>query len=57
MLTISLCLSYRSLGGAAYTEALCDMEKQSPELSGGVLFSDPRLVANGFKIKLTPGML
>lgn len=32
------------------------MEKQSPELSGGVLFSDPRLVANGFKIKLTPGL-
>ncbi|XP_054471123.1 PMS1 protein homolog 1 [Anoplopoma fimbria] len=45
-----------SLGGAEYTEALCNMEKQSPELNGGALFSDPRLVANGFKIKLTPGL-
>ncbi|XP_044072238.1 PMS1 protein homolog 1 isoform X2 [Siniperca chuatsi] len=45
-----------SLGGAEYTEALCSMEKQSPELNGGALFSDPRLVANGFKIQLTPGL-
>ncbi|XP_074514494.1 PMS1 protein homolog 1 [Sebastes fasciatus] len=45
-----------SLGGAEYTEALCNMEKQSPELDGGAVFSDPRLVANGFKIKLTPGL-
>ncbi|XP_068429200.1 PMS1 protein homolog 1 [Clinocottus analis] len=46
-----------SLGGAGLTEVLCNMEKQSPELTGGgVLFSDPRLVANGFKIKLTPGL-
>uniref|UniRef100_A0A8C2ZL55 PMS1 homolog 1, mismatch repair system component n=1 Tax=Cyclopterus lumpus TaxID=8103 RepID=A0A8C2ZL55_CYCLU len=45
-----------SLGGAGYTEALCNMEKRSPELDGGALFSDPRLVANGFKIKLTPGL-
>ncbi|XP_070770762.1 PMS1 protein homolog 1 [Enoplosus armatus] len=45
-----------SLGGAEYTEALCNMEKQSPELNGGALFSDPRLVANGFKIRLTPGL-
>ncbi|XP_075961872.1 PMS1 protein homolog 1 isoform X1 [Anarhichas minor] len=44
-----------SLGGAEYTEALCNMEKQSPELNGGALFCDRRLVANGFKIKLTPG--
>uniref|UniRef100_A0A8C9ZKC9 PMS1 homolog 1, mismatch repair system component n=1 Tax=Sander lucioperca TaxID=283035 RepID=A0A8C9ZKC9_SANLU len=44
------------LGGADYTEALCNMEKQSPELNGGALFSDPRLVANGFKIQLTPGL-
>ncbi|XP_033990117.1 PMS1 protein homolog 1 isoform X3 [Trematomus bernacchii] len=45
-----------SLGGAEYTEALCNMEKQSPELHGGALFSDPRLVANGFKIQFTPGL-
>ncbi|XP_035532840.1 PMS1 protein homolog 1 [Morone saxatilis] len=45
-----------SLGGAEYTEALCNMEKQRPELNGGAFFSDPRLVANGFKIQLTPGL-
>ncbi|GLD51510.1 PMS1 protein homolog 1 [Lates japonicus] len=45
-----------SLGGAEYTDALCNMEKQSPELNGQTVFSDPRLVANGFKIKLTPGL-
>ncbi|XP_070832767.1 PMS1 protein homolog 1 isoform X2 [Chaetodon trifascialis] len=45
-----------SLGGAEYTEALCSMEKQSPELNGRAFFSDPRLVANGFKIQLTPGL-
>ncbi|XP_041662293.1 PMS1 protein homolog 1 [Cheilinus undulatus] len=45
-----------NLGGAEYTEALCNMEKQKPDLNGGALFSDPRLVANGFKIKLTPGL-
>ncbi|KAE8299558.1 PMS1 protein-like protein 1 DNA mismatch repair protein PMS1 [Larimichthys crocea] len=45
-----------SLGGAEYTEALCNMEKQSPELNGRTFFSDPRLVANGFKIQLTPGL-
>lgn len=46
----------RSLGGAEYTEALCNMEKQSPELSGEVYFCDPRLVANGFKVRLIPGI-
>lgn len=56
-LSISLVLICRSLGGAEYTEALCNMEKQSPELDGGAFFSDPRLVANGFKIRLIPGML
>ncbi|CAN9497966.1 unnamed protein product [Ophioblennius macclurei] len=43
-----------NLGGAELTRTLCDMQKQSPELNGEVLFSDPRLVANGFKIKLSP---
>ncbi|KAM9710919.1 PMS1 protein homolog 1 isoform 1-T3 [Menidia menidia] len=46
-----------SLGGAEYTEALCNMELQKPELSGEAFFSDPRLLANGFKIKLTPGTM
>ncbi|KAM9364166.1 PMS1 protein homolog 1 isoform 1-T2 [Pholidichthys leucotaenia] len=45
-----------NLGGAEYNEALCNMEKQTPELNGEAFFSDPRLVANGFKIKLTPGL-
>ncbi|KAG7501999.1 PMS1 protein-like 1 [Solea senegalensis] len=44
------------LGGAEYSDALCDMEKQKPELNGQVILSDPRLVANGFKIRLTPGV-
>ncbi|XP_030614068.1 PMS1 protein homolog 1 [Archocentrus centrarchus] len=52
----SIQLTDGSLGGAEYTEALCNMEKQSSELNGAALFSDPRLVANGFKIKLTPGV-
>ncbi|XP_029967537.1 PMS1 protein homolog 1 [Salarias fasciatus] len=43
-----------NLGGAEFTRTLCDMQKQSPELNGDVVFSDPRLVANGFKIKLSP---
>ncbi|XP_028291694.1 PMS1 protein homolog 1 isoform X2 [Gouania willdenowi] len=44
-----------NLGGAEYTKALCNMKKQSPELNGSVFFADPRLVANGFKVKLTSG--
>ncbi|KAM8855680.1 PMS1 protein homolog 1 [Spinachia spinachia] len=44
------------LGGAEYAEALCNMEKQSPELNGGALFCDPRLLANGFQIRLTAGL-
>ncbi|XP_076016700.1 PMS1 protein homolog 1 [Genypterus blacodes] len=44
-----------NLGGAEYTQALCSMDQQEPELSGGAIFSDPRLVANGFKIRITAG--
>ncbi|KAF3695146.1 PMS1 protein -like protein 1 DNA mismatch repair protein PMS1 [Channa argus] len=44
------------LGGAEYTETLCSMEKQTPEPNGQTLFSDPRLIANGFKVKVTPGL-
>lgn len=47
----------RNLGGAEYTDALYNMKKQNPEPNGQAFFSDPRLVANGFKIKLTPGKL
>ncbi|XP_075870134.1 PMS1 protein homolog 1 isoform X3 [Nelusetta ayraudi] len=43
-----------NLGGAEYTEALCNMEKKSPELNGEVFFCDARLVANGFHIRLCP---
>lgn len=31
------------------------MEKGSPSLTGEVFFTDARLVANGFQIKLSPG--
>ncbi|XP_054644136.1 PMS1 protein homolog 1 isoform X2 [Dunckerocampus dactyliophorus] len=46
-----------SLGGTEYIEALCNMEKQNPDLNGGMFISDQRLVANGFKIRLTPGVM
>ncbi|XP_042282538.1 PMS1 protein homolog 1 isoform X2 [Thunnus maccoyii] len=45
-----------SLGGAEYFEALCYMKKQNPDLNGTTFISDPRIVANGFKIRLTPGL-
>lgn len=51
-----LSLSCRSLGGAEYVEALCNMKKQNPDLNGTTFISDPRIVANGFKIRLTPGL-
>ncbi|KAF7655820.1 hypothetical protein LDENG_00049500 [Lucifuga dentata] len=44
-----------NLGGAEYAQTLCSMEKQDPELNGETFFSDPRLVANGFKIRIGPG--
>uniref|UniRef100_A0A7N5ZZ01 HMG box domain-containing protein n=1 Tax=Anabas testudineus TaxID=64144 RepID=A0A7N5ZZ01_ANATE len=49
-------LTEGNLGGAEYTDALYNMKKQNPEPNGQAFFSDPRLVANGFKIKLTPGL-
>ncbi|XP_061647817.1 PMS1 protein homolog 1 isoform X2 [Phyllopteryx taeniolatus] len=45
----------RSLGGSDSMEALCNMEKLSPDLNGRMFISDPRLVANGFKVRLKPG--
>ncbi|XP_033900372.3 PMS1 protein homolog 1-like [Acipenser ruthenus] len=43
------------LGGPQYTDALCSMEKEGPTLNGVTYFSDPRLVSNGFKVRLIPG--
>uniref|UniRef100_A0A8C9VG86 PMS1 homolog 1, mismatch repair system component n=1 Tax=Scleropages formosus TaxID=113540 RepID=A0A8C9VG86_SCLFO len=43
------------LGGPENTRVLCDMQKETADLSGATYFSDPRLVANGFRIRLTPG--
>ncbi|XP_049583727.1 PMS1 protein homolog 1 isoform X2 [Syngnathus scovelli] len=44
-----------SLGGRDHMETLCNMERASPDVNGRVFISDPRLVANGFRIRLTPG--
>ncbi|XP_077392537.1 PMS1 protein homolog 1 isoform X2 [Festucalex cinctus] len=44
-----------SLGGSDNMETLCDMEKQSPDVNGRMFISDPRIVANGFQVRLTPG--
>ena len=44
-----------ALGVAEYAQALYAMAMGSPELNGMTLFADPRLVANGFEIKLNPG--
>ncbi|KAM9486397.1 PMS1 protein homolog 1 isoform 2-T5 [Clarias gariepinus] len=43
------------LGGPEFMDVLMNMEKGSPSLTGEVLFTDARLVANGFQIRLTPG--
>lgn len=38
-------------------EALRNMTKESVRFDGSSYFVDSRLVANGFKIKITPGMI
>ncbi|XP_072541561.1 PMS1 protein homolog 1 [Salminus brasiliensis] len=43
------------LGGSEHMDVLMSMEKGSPSLNGEIYFTDPRLVANGFKIRLGPG--
>ncbi|XP_066542670.1 PMS1 protein homolog 1 isoform X2 [Hoplias malabaricus] len=43
------------LGGTEYMEILTSMQKSSPSLHGEIYFTDPRLVANGFQIRLFPG--
>ncbi|XP_036401175.1 PMS1 protein homolog 1 isoform X2 [Megalops cyprinoides] len=42
------------LGGAEYTSVLCNMERGNPDPGGVTCFSDPRLLWNGFQIRLTP---
>ncbi|XP_019728416.1 PMS1 protein homolog 1 isoform X2 [Hippocampus comes] len=44
-----------SLGGSDAMESLCNMEKQRPDVNGRMFISDPRVVANGFQVRLTPG--
>uniref|UniRef100_A0A8C2DX34 PMS1 homolog 1, mismatch repair system component n=1 Tax=Cyprinus carpio TaxID=7962 RepID=A0A8C2DX34_CYPCA len=43
------------LGGPQYMDVLLNMEKDSPCFNGDVYFTDPRLVANGFEIRMIPG--
>uniref|UniRef100_A0A9J8AD36 PMS1 homolog 1, mismatch repair system component n=1 Tax=Cyprinus carpio carpio TaxID=630221 RepID=A0A9J8AD36_CYPCA len=45
------------LGGPEYMEVLLNMEKDSACFNGDIYFTDPRLVANGFEIKMIPGSL
>ncbi|XP_035988518.1 PMS1 protein homolog 1 [Fundulus heteroclitus] len=46
-------LTQGNLGGPEYLETLCGMERSAAGPDGAVFFSDPRLVANGFKVQLT----
>ncbi|RXN31394.1 PMS1 -like protein [Labeo rohita] len=43
------------LGGTEYMDILLNMEKGSPCFNGDINFTDPRLVANGFEIRMIPG--
>ncbi|XP_023398520.1 PMS1 protein homolog 1 isoform X5 [Loxodonta africana] len=43
-------------GGSHYLEVLCKMTTDDQGYSGSTYLSDPRLTANGFKIKLIPGV-
>ncbi|XP_078084711.1 PMS1 protein homolog 1 isoform X2 [Mustelus asterias] len=45
------------LGGPQYIDGLSKMEQKHTTLNGITYFTDPRLVFNGFKIQLIPGML
>ncbi|XP_053327822.1 PMS1 protein homolog 1 [Spea bombifrons] len=55
MLDSAIILTDRLLGGPAYLDALLGMQKDPPRMNGDVYFSDLRLTANGFQIKMTPG--
>ncbi|KAM8933855.1 PMS1 protein homolog 1 [Pelodytes ibericus] len=50
-------LTDRLLGGPQYLDILLGMQKDSPKPNGDVYFSDVRLTANGFCIKMIPGKL
>nr|XP_042698361.1 PMS1 protein homolog 1 isoform X2 [Chrysemys picta bellii] len=41
--------------GSHYMDSLYNMTKDCQKLNGSIYLSDPRLIANGFKIKMTPG--
>ncbi|XDV30123.1 hypothetical protein PO909_033108 [Leuciscus waleckii] len=43
------------LGGPEYMDVLLNMEKDSACFNGHIYFTDPRLVANGFEIRMIPG--
>ncbi|NXJ79457.1 PMS1 protein, partial [Trogon melanurus] len=43
------------IGGSQYMAALCKMQKDHRSFNGSSYLSDPRLVANGFQIKLIEG--
>ncbi|XP_067301203.1 PMS1 protein homolog 1 isoform X1 [Pseudorasbora parva] len=45
------------LGGPEYMDVLLNMEKDSACFNGDIYFIDPRLVANGFEIRMIPGSL
>ncbi|KAM4697813.1 PMS1 protein homolog 1 [Rhinophrynus dorsalis] len=49
-------LTDRLLGGSQYLDALSDMQRGSPKINGEIYFTDSRLTANGFQIKIIPGM-
>uniref|UniRef100_A0A8C5QF05 HMG box domain-containing protein n=1 Tax=Leptobrachium leishanense TaxID=445787 RepID=A0A8C5QF05_9ANUR len=57
ILDTPIILNDRLLGGAQYLPVLLSMEKESPKLNGNMYFSDIRLAANGFRIKIIPGNL
>ncbi|XP_050772295.1 PMS1 protein homolog 1 isoform X3 [Gopherus flavomarginatus] len=41
--------------GSHYMDSLYNMTKDCQKLNGSIYLSDPRLIANGFRIKMTPG--
>ncbi|XP_034642380.1 PMS1 protein homolog 1 [Trachemys scripta elegans] len=41
--------------GSHYMDSLYNMTKDCQKLNGSIYLSDPRLIANGFKIKMIPG--
>uniref|UniRef100_A0A452J1P4 HMG box domain-containing protein n=1 Tax=Gopherus agassizii TaxID=38772 RepID=A0A452J1P4_9SAUR len=41
--------------GSHYMDSLYNMTKDCHNLNGSIYLSDPRLIANGFRIKMTPG--